>query len=223
MPIADPRNHSRFLRQDKAMLHCDLRLRCKVASDLRFWAAISEPDTPLFCGISGDLAPSTRKSLAIAIVWFWFSKFRRDKPTPDPDTFENYRDTPPFLWQYFCKSVCSSWQKVVYTPPTCITMQLPSALRSHFHRNALRLTFCRAKLRRRILMTRAEVWAKNWAKNWAKFSAHFRASFAVQNDSQIFSPNSSQFITPCLVAESIKFHLRELLDLGGRKILLQNF
>ena len=83
----------------------------------------------------------------------------------------------------------------------------------------LRLTFPRAKLRRQILMTRAEVWAKNWAKNWANFSAHFRASFAVQNDPQIFSQNSSQFITPCLVAENMKFHLRELLGFGGRKTL----
>ena len=48
------------------MLHCDLRLRWKVASDLRFRAAMSEPKTPSFCGISGDLAQSTRKSLAIA-------------------------------------------------------------------------------------------------------------------------------------------------------------
>ena len=63
-------------------------------------------------------------------------------------------------------------------------------------------------------MTRAEVWAKNWAKNWAKFSAHFRASFTVQNDPQIFSQNSSQFITPCLVAGNMKFHLRELLGFG---------
>ena len=57
------------------MLHCDLRVRWKVASDLRFRAAISEPKTPSFCGISGDLAPSTRKSLAIAIVRFWCTKF----------------------------------------------------------------------------------------------------------------------------------------------------
>ena len=41
------------------MLHCDLRVRWKVASDLRFQAAISEPKTPSFCGISGDLALST--------------------------------------------------------------------------------------------------------------------------------------------------------------------
>ena len=56
------------------MLHCDLRVRWKVASDLRFRAAISEPKAPSFCGISGDLAPSTQKSLAIAIVRFWCAK-----------------------------------------------------------------------------------------------------------------------------------------------------
>ena len=68
---------ARFLKQEKAMLHCDLRVRWKVASDLRFRAAISEPKTPSFCGISGDLAQSTRKSLAIAIVRFWCAKFFR--------------------------------------------------------------------------------------------------------------------------------------------------
>ena len=55
-------------------MHCDLRVRWKVASDLRFRAAISEPKTPSFCGIAGDLAPSTRRSLAIAIVRFWCAK-----------------------------------------------------------------------------------------------------------------------------------------------------
>ena len=69
-----PQKSQRFPRQEKAMLHCDLRVRWKVASDLRFRAAISEPKTPSFCGISGDLAPSTRKSLAIAIVRFWCAK-----------------------------------------------------------------------------------------------------------------------------------------------------
>ena len=59
-------------------LHCDLRVQWKVASDLRFQVAISEPKTPSFCGISGDLAPSTRKSLAIAIVRFWCAK--QNKP-----------------------------------------------------------------------------------------------------------------------------------------------
>ena len=55
-------------------LHCDLRARWKVASDLRFRVAISEAETPSFCGISGDLAPSAQKSLAIAIVRFWCAK-----------------------------------------------------------------------------------------------------------------------------------------------------
>ena len=65
---------ARFPKQEKAMPHCDLRVRWKVASDLRFRAAISEPKTPSLCRISGDLAPSTRKSLAIAIVRFWCAK-----------------------------------------------------------------------------------------------------------------------------------------------------
>ena len=60
------------------MPHCDLRVRWKVASDLRFRAAISEPKTPSFCGISGDLAQSTRKSLATAMVRFWCAKTHGD-------------------------------------------------------------------------------------------------------------------------------------------------
>ena len=38
-----PQKSQRFPRQEQAMLHCDLRVRWKVASDLRFQAAISEP------------------------------------------------------------------------------------------------------------------------------------------------------------------------------------
>ena len=71
-----PQKSQRFPRQEKAMLHCDLRVRWKVASDLRFQAAISEPKNLSFCRISGDLAPSTRKSLAIAIVRFWCAKHK---------------------------------------------------------------------------------------------------------------------------------------------------
>ena len=37
-------------------------MRWKVASDLRFRVAISEAETPSFRGISGDLAPSTRRN-----------------------------------------------------------------------------------------------------------------------------------------------------------------
>ena len=50
------------------MLHCDLRVPEKVASDLRFRAAISEPKSPSSCGISGNLAPE-QKSLAIVLFW----------------------------------------------------------------------------------------------------------------------------------------------------------
>ena len=56
------------------MLHCDLSVRWNVASDLRSQTATSEFKTPSFCRISGDLAPATPKSLAIAIVRFWCAK-----------------------------------------------------------------------------------------------------------------------------------------------------
>ena len=84
---------ARFPRQEKAMLHCDLRVRWKVASDLRFQAAISEPKNPSFCGISGDLAPSTRKSLAIAIVRFWC-------PKGPPQPVEHYTISASSLNRY---------------------------------------------------------------------------------------------------------------------------
>ena len=35
MPIADPRNRERFPRQETAILHCDVRLRWKVASRIK--------------------------------------------------------------------------------------------------------------------------------------------------------------------------------------------
>ena len=63
----------------------------------------------------------------------WFPsvtpKFRRVKSTPGFDIFEKYSDTPPISMSYFCKSMPSSWQKVVYTPPICITIRLPFASR----------------------------------------------------------------------------------------------
>ena len=72
-PIADPRNRAISETRDSNDA-LRFKVRWKVASDLRFRAAISEPKTPSRCGISGDLAPSTRKSLAIAIVQFWCTK-----------------------------------------------------------------------------------------------------------------------------------------------------
>ena len=50
----------------------------------------------------------------------------RVKSTPDPNTFEKYRYTPPISIAILLrKSAPSSWQKVVYTPPICITIRLP--------------------------------------------------------------------------------------------------
>ena len=116
------------------MLHCVLGVQWKVASDLRFRAAISEPKTPSFCRISGDLAHSTRKSLAIAIVRFWCAKsrahllqypnLRRNRPL----TLAFVKSIAihlPFLSRCFCKSMPSSGQKLVYTPPICITIRPP--------------------------------------------------------------------------------------------------
>ena len=55
--------------------------------------------------------------------------FRRVKPTPDPNTLKSIAIHLPFLSRYFCKSMPSSWQKVVYTPPICITIRLPCVSR----------------------------------------------------------------------------------------------
>ena len=73
MPIADPRNRaiSETRESNDAM-------RFKGAMESRWRFAISGCDVwaqnPSFCGISGNWAPSTRKSLAIAIVRFWCAK-----------------------------------------------------------------------------------------------------------------------------------------------------
>ena len=75
------------------------------------------------------------------------------------------------------------------------------------------------KLRRQIFEPGPQNWAKKLAKNWAKFSGNVRALFALQNDPPNFSQNSSEFITPRLVAEISKFHLREVLGLGGDNFL----
>ena len=42
-----------------------------------------------------------------------------------PIHVKKYRDTPPICMAYFCKCMPSPWQKVVYTPPICITIRLP--------------------------------------------------------------------------------------------------
>ena len=51
-----PQKSQRFPRQEKAMLHCDLRVRWKVASDLWFRAAISEPSFWRFGSVNAEIA-----------------------------------------------------------------------------------------------------------------------------------------------------------------------
>ena len=65
----------------------------KVASDLRFRAAISEPKTPSFFEISGDLAPSTRTSPAIARLCD-FGALRRALTKVDFPCSQPFEDSP---------------------------------------------------------------------------------------------------------------------------------
>ena len=78
---------------------------------------------------SGGLKKTNRSFEAIrANRWHVMKiglKFRRAQSTPDPDTFEKYRDTPPISIAILLQKYALFWQKVVYTPPICITIRLP--------------------------------------------------------------------------------------------------
>ena len=82
----------------------------------------------------------------------------------------------------------------------------------------LRLTFPRAKLWRQIFMTGRNSGRRIGRKVGRNFLCIFVLHWLCTTTHQNFSPNSSQFITPCLatapVTEISKFHLRELLGLG---------
>ena len=78
-------------------------------------------------GNQDHFPPPTPKS-AHFTFWSWVTEspyLRRVESTPHPNTFEKYRDTPPISMAYFCKSMPSSWHKMVYTPPICIAIRLP--------------------------------------------------------------------------------------------------
>ena len=89
----------------------------------------------------------------------------------------------------------------------------------------LRLTFPRAKLRRLIFLTGRNPGRRVGRKTGRNFGRYFLGIFVLyslyRTTHQNFSPNSSQFITPCLVTAPVteisKFHLRELLGLGVPK------
>ena len=89
----------------------------------------------------------------------------------------------------------------------------------------LRLTFPRAKLWRQIFMTGQNSGRRVRRKIGRSFGRNFPGIFVLHLLCRMshpnFSPNSSQFITPCLVTAPVteisKFHLRELLGLGVPK------
>ena len=56
---------------------------------------------------------------------FWGPNFRGVKSTLTPILLKSIEIHLPFLSRYFCKSMPSSWQNLVYTPPICITIRLP--------------------------------------------------------------------------------------------------
>ena len=89
----------------------------------------------------------------------------------------------------------------------------------------LRLTFPRAKLRRQIFLTGRIRGRRIGRKIGRNFGRNFLGIVVLRSlyrtTHQTFSPNCSQFITPCLVTAPVteisKFHLRELLGLGVPK------
>ena len=69
-----------------------------------------------------------RTVLRGTFVFFWAVAYVFSGESNRPLTpihAKKYRDTPPISMAYFCKSMPSLWQKVVYTPPICITIRLP--------------------------------------------------------------------------------------------------
>ena len=148
------------------MLHCDLRVRWKVASDLRFRVAISEPKTPSFCGISGDLAPSTWKSLAIAIVRFWCAKLKSVSSEFGYSLHrQNYRP------DFYQKNPRAHKNKIGTPPPPKPKIPPPSKTRNFmdmgfscrtdaFFQASIKLAhpFPAPELRKKILRTRGFFW-----------------------------------------------------------------
>ena len=76
-----------------------------------------------FCVITSSL--TSNFSLALSITCFHSQTSGESNRPLSPIHAKRYRDTPPISMAYFCKSMPSLWQKVVYTPPICITIRLP--------------------------------------------------------------------------------------------------
>ena len=80
---------------------------------------------------SPQKSPTGINSVSLALGGFlpeicsgWNKSGESNRPLT-PIHVKKYRDTPPISMAYFCKCMPSLWQKVVYTPPICITIRLP--------------------------------------------------------------------------------------------------
>ena len=100
------------------------------------------PHTPIFAHVCVYFMPTSVSfdlNRTFGMRWAWASQrwlqllsciciFRRVKSTPDPDTSEMYRNTPPISTAIvFAKHAAPSWLKEVYTRPISITIRLPFA------------------------------------------------------------------------------------------------
>ena len=69
----------------------------------------------------------------VRLLWLWHCSGESNRPLT-PTLLKSIAIHLPFLSRYLCKSMASFGQKVVYTPPICITIRLPLASR-HFCRS----------------------------------------------------------------------------------------
>ena len=87
------------------------------------------PCVPLFCSLfnrGGNRRAFSLPGAGGGSFPLYGGTFARSySVSTDPDTLKSIAIHLPFLSRYFCKSMPSSWQKVVYTPPVCITIRLP--------------------------------------------------------------------------------------------------
>ena len=80
-----------------------------------------------------DCSQALQKLVTMQILWNERSVLQGSRIDPlTPILLKSIAIHLPFLSRYFCKSTPSSWQTVVYTPPSCITICLPVVFRGSF-------------------------------------------------------------------------------------------
>ena len=91
---------------------------------LRGFCSVSEASRR--SGNHPEYVATTRVWFRIAAIFLAQSDFSGESNRPlTPILLKSIAIHLPFLSRYFCKSMPSSWQKVVYQPPICITICLP--------------------------------------------------------------------------------------------------